>query len=335
MDDKTSRSPALRATALRKSFVVDDETVEAVRGIDLEVDAGEIFGLLGPNGAGKTTSMRMLTTLLAIDDGSAEVAGVDVAADPAEVRRRIGCVGQGGGADLPATGRENLLLQARLFGMSPSQAQRRSEELIEQLQLGEFVNRKARTYSGGQRRRLEVALGVVNRPQVLFLDEPTTGLDPQNRANLWDQVRALRAAGTAVVLTTHYLEEADALADRVAIIDRGAVVTEGPPSELKRAVAGEAIIIRPKLEGDRLVEAFEWLAAEPLVREARREGEALRLYVADAATALPRLLELLRSRSVPLQGITMSEASLDDVFLRETGRSLRDTGRTHREAVAG
>jgi ABC-2 type transport system ATP-binding protein len=201
---------------LRKAFPSRNGPVDAVRGLDLRIAEGELFGLLGPNGAGKTTTLRMLTTLLEIDAGRAVVAGADVARDARTVRRRIGYVGQAGGADLPATGRENLLLQGRLYRLSRADAARRAEELIDALALGGFVDRRARTYSGGQRRRLEIALGLMHRPRVLFLDEPTTGLDPQNRANLWEQLRSLRAAGTTIVLTTHYLEEADALADRLA-----------------------------------------------------------------------------------------------------------------------
>jgi ABC-2 type transport system ATP-binding protein len=326
--------PAILAAGLRKSFTGRSGTVEAVRGVDLTVRAGEIFSLLGPNGAGKTTTLRMLTTLLPIDGGSAQVAGTDVARRPHEVRRRIGYVGQLGGADLAATGRENLLLQAQLYGMSAADSTRRADEVIELLALDEFVDRVARTYSGGQRRRLEVALGIVHRPEVLFLDEPTSGLDPQNRANLWDHVRALRAGGTTVVLVTHYLEEADALADRVAIVDRGTVVAEGTPHELKQAIARDAILLRPKLELANVERLRERLAREPYVEEVRAEGETLRLYVDDGAAALPAVVELLRAQDVPLTGIALSEASLDDVFLRQTGRSLRDAGPDQLQEVA-
>ena len=276
----------------------------------------------------------MLTTLLPIDSGSAQVAGTDVVRRPQDVRRHIGYVGQLGGADLAATGRENLLLQAQLYGLSAEVSTRRADELVELLALGEFVDRITRTYSGGQRRRLEVALGIVHRPEVLFLDEPTSGLDPQNRANLWDHVRALRASGTTVVLVTHYLEEADALADRVAIIDHGTVVAEGTPHELKQAIDGDAILLRPKLELADVERLCERLAREPFVEDARVEGETLRLYVHDGAAALPALVELLHAQDVPLAGIALSEASLDDVFLRQTGRSLRDAGPDQLQQVA-
>jgi len=302
---------------LRKSF----PGVEAVRGLDLRVAAGELFGLLGPNGAGKTTTLRMLTTLLPIDAGRAVVAGADVARDPRAVRRRIGYVGQVGGADLPATGRENLLLQARLYGASRADAARRAEELVEALALGAFANRPASTYSGGQRRRLEIALGLTHRPTVLFLDEPTTGLDPQNRANLWEQLRALRAGGTTIVLTTHYLEEADALADRLAIVDTGRVVAEGSPRELKTQIAGDTVTLRPRGDAEP-VRAL--LAPQPFVREARLHGDALRLTVPDGTDALPRLLDVLTGAGVELASLALVEPTLDDVFLRVTGRALRD-----------
>ncbi|OHV45581.1 ATP-binding cassette domain-containing protein [Pseudofrankia sp. BMG5.36] len=319
-------SNVLAAKGLRKSFPGRGGPVEAVRGVDLRVRAGEVFGFLGPNGAGKTTTLRMLATLLPIDAGSAHIAGVDVRRDPAEVRRRIGYVGQVGGADLPATGRENLLLQGRLHGASRAAAARRADELVDVLALGEFVDRRAATYSGGQRRRLEVALGLMHSPALLFLDEPTTGLDPQNRANLWDQLRALRARGTTIFLTTHYLEEADALADRLAIIDRGRVVAEGTPAELKRQVGGETVLLRPgpgPTTPDRLRTLLD---EQPFVRESRLAGDTLYLTIGDGSRTLPRLLAALAEHQVTLETISLSAPSLDDVFLRTTGRALRDAG---------
>src|ERR1017187_10261349 len=216
---------------LRKSFPAQGGQVEAVRGVSIDVARGEIFGFLGPNCAGKTTTLRMLTTLLPIDAGSATVAGLDVARQPGAVRSRIGYVSQLGGADELATGRENLILQGRLYGGAPAQLRRRAEEVAGLLGLSEFADRRVTTYSGGQRRRLDVALGIVHQPEVLFLDEPSSGLDPQNRANLWDHVRALRSRGTTIFLTTHYLEEADVLCDRLMIMDHGEIVAEGPPRD--------------------------------------------------------------------------------------------------------
>jgi ABC-2 type transport system ATP-binding protein len=322
----TTSSTAVETHDLRKSFDVAGTPVDAVRGVDLEVRAGEIFGFLGPNGAGKTTTLRMLTTLLPIDSGRAVVAGLDVARDPAAVRRGIGYVSQLGGADRPATGRENLLLQGELYGMSKAAASARADELIEVFELGGFIDRRVLTYSGGQRRRLEVALGIMNRPEILFLDEPTTGLDPQNRANLWEQLRELRACGTTIFLTTHYLEEADALSDRLAIIDGGRVVAEGTPSELKRQLAGETVVLKPKAGAESPDALLGELAGEPYVRDARVDGETLRLAVSDGTESLPKIFELLRIRGAALETISLSQPSLDDVFLRKTGRSLRDAG---------
>jgi len=207
--------------------------VVAVDHIDLAVPTGTVFGLLGPNGAGKTTTFRMLTTLLPVDSGQATVAGFDLKTQAKDVRAHIGLVGQLGGADLDATGRENLILAGRLYGLTTADATARAEELEDVFDLAGLAGRIARTFSGGQRRRLEIALGMVQSPAVLFLDEPTTGLDPQNRANLWDQLRALRTQGVTVVLTTHYLDEADALADELAVMDHGRVIAQGSPSDLK------------------------------------------------------------------------------------------------------
>ena len=319
------QADAVRATGLRKSFRVKGGTVEAVGGLDLTVPAGQIFGFLGPNGAGKTTTLRILTTLLPADGGEAFVAGASVRNRPAEVRRRMGYVGQLGGADISATGEENLLLQARLYGMSAAAARRRAGELIEILDLAGFAGRLARTYSGGQRRRLEVALGIMNQPQVLFLDEPTTGLDPQNRANLWEQVRRLREAGTTVFLTTHYLDEADQLSDRLAIIDHGRIIADGTPAELKQRYSADAVTIVPRLPAADLPALRQQLAAEPAVRSASGEGQAIRLAVDDTTSAMAGIFGRLKSAGITVTAASVAEPSLDDVFLRETGRSLRDT----------
>jgi len=322
----TATPAAIETEELRKSFTVAGDRVEAVMGLDLSVRAGEIFGFLGPNGAGKTTTLRILTTLLTPDSGTARVAGIDVARDPAAVRRRIGYVGQLGGADRPATGRENLLLQGELYGMSKTAASARADELAELFELGAFIDRQALTYSGGQRRRLEVALGIMHRPEILFLDEPTTGLDPQNRANLWDQLRGLRAAGTTIFLTTHYLEEADALSDRLAIIDSGRIVTQGTPQELKQQLTGETVVLKPKAQTRSPEALLDELACEPFVRDARVDGDTLRLTVRNGTEALPEIFDLLRARDIALEAVSLSQPSLDDVFLRQTGRSLRDAG---------
>ncbi|MDR1450433.1 MAG: ATP-binding cassette domain-containing protein [Propionibacteriaceae bacterium] len=235
---------AIRAHALTKKFSGPrrgSPPVLAADAVTLAVASGSVSALLGPNGAGKTTTFRMLTTLLTPDSGHATVAGCDLRAEPGAVRQRIGLVGQLGGADPEATGHENLILAARLYGLSRDQAQRRTEELEDIFDLAAIAGRLAGTYSGGQRRRLELALGLVHRPQVLFLDEPTTGLDPQNRARLWQEVRQLRDQGATVMLTTHYLEEADALADNVCVMDHGRVITTGSPAELKAAHGADSL----------------------------------------------------------------------------------------------
>jgi ABC-2 type transport system ATP-binding protein len=316
----------VRTVALRKTFRVKKQVVEAVSGVDLAVEPGEIYGFLGPNGAGKTTTLRILTTLLPIDGGEAYVVGIDVRRRPQDVRRRIGYVGQMGGTDLAATGRENLTLQSRLYGLSATETRRRTDELIEAFELKSFADRIARTYSGGQKRRLEVALGIVHSPNVLFLDEPTTGLDLQNRANLWDQLRHLREGGTTIFLTTHYLEEADQLCDRLAIIDHGRIVAEGTPSQLKQRLAGASISLTPRIESVGLESLRRDLAAEAFVRESRLEGSAIRLYVNDGSEALAAVVDRVRAAGVQLAEISLAEPSLDDVFLHETGRSLRDAG---------
>jgi ABC-2 type transport system ATP-binding protein len=329
MDRVTAVDNVIWVRDLGKSFPVKGrrgQPVEAVRGVSFDVHHGEIFGFLGPNGAGKTTTLRMLTTLLPIGSGTATVAGFDVARQPKQVRERIGYVSQLGGADELATGRENLILQGRLYGASLADVAPRADELARLLDLGDFAGRRVSTYSGGQRRRLDIALGIVHQPLVLFLDEPTTGLDPQSRANLWDHIRALRDSGTTIFLTTHYLEDADVLCDRLMIMDHGQIVAEGTPRALKQQVAGDAIVIslRP---GDQAAErAAAVLGGEPYVRELTDSGGQVRLYVDDGGTALPQLIRLLDARDIAISSISMSEPTLDDVFLRQTGRSLRDEG---------
>jgi ABC-2 type transport system ATP-binding protein len=329
-DQVRTRASAPRAVitvrGLRKSFPTRGSApVEAVRGVDMEVAAGEIVGFLGPNGAGKTTTLRMLATLLPIEDGSATVAGFDVAGRPDEVRRRIGYVSQLGGSYELATGRQNLVLQGRLYGGDAREVRRRAGQLIELLELVEFADRRVNTYSGGQRRRLDVALGIVHEPQLLFLDEPSTGLDPQNRANLWDHISTLRDRGTTVFLTTHYLEEADALCDRLMIIDHGRIVAQGTPQALKRQVAGDMVLM--SLHDGAPARAVELLRAQPFVRELGADDDRVRLYVDDGGAALPELLRLLDREGIGLRSLSLSEPTLDDVFLRQTGRSLRDSGR--------
>jgi ABC-2 type transport system ATP-binding protein len=319
----------IKTTQLRKSFRSGKgrkaTTVEAVRGVDLDVSEGEIFGFLGPNGAGKTTTLRMLSTLLIPDGGTANIAGADLLADPAGVRRRVGYVAQGGGTSDDVSAREELVYQARMHGISKAEAESRAATALEAFELTEFGDRMCKTYSGGQRRRVDIALGVIHRPQVLFLDEPTAGLDPQSRAHMWEEVRRLRADGMTVFLTTHYLEEADALCDRIAIIDHGEIVAEGTPDELKREISGDVVAVA--VSGSEIAEvAAELLAAEGFVREldVRTEG-TLRLHVDVGATAIPQIMRVLDGSGVEFGGIELHRPSLDDVFLNKTGRSLRES----------
>jgi len=312
----------IQTAGLRRTFKSRAGTVEAVAGVDLRVEAGDIFGFLGPNGAGKTTTVRILATLLPPTAGSAHVAGFDVARQSREVRERIGYVAQAGGSYREATGREELVIQGRLFGMSKADAQSRAVEILEALDLAEAGDRTCGTYSGGMRRRLNIGIGMVHRPAVLFLDEPTTGLDPQARARMWEEIRKLRETGTSVFLTTHYLEEADALCDRLAIIDHGRIVAEGSPDELKREIAGDVLTVGVNGHGDQVVKLLE---AQPYVREACLEDGLVRLYVDSGESAVPNVLRLLDSNGLAPSTMNLHRPSLDDVFLKKTGRSLRET----------
>jgi len=309
---------------LKKSFKAQGKTVEAVRGVDLAVRKGEVFGFLGPNGAGKTTTLRMLTTLLTPDAGEATLAGCDLLKHPQRLRERIGYVSQAGGSDRGMSAWENLVLQGRLFGMNRHNAAAQAKALILAFDLEAIADRKAVTYSGGQRRRLDVALGMMHRPQLLFLDEPTTGLDPQNRARLWDEVRRLRDSGVTIFLTTHYLDEADALADRIAIMDQGKIEAEGSPRELKKQIAGDVVLLGLSADGAHNEKALQLFTDQPYVREASYEQGHLRLYVHEGEATLPEILRLLDHAQIGLKTISLSQPTLDDVFLRQTGRSLQE-----------
>ena len=318
----TAPEPVIETRGLRRVFRARNRQVEAVAGVDLEVQAGEIFGFLGPNGAGKTTTLRMLATLLPPSGGTARVAGCELATQPGRIRERIGYVGQAGGADREITGRTELVFQGRLYGLSLDAARKRAAELIEMLELEGAADRKVATYSGGQKRRLDIGLGLVHDPQLLFLDEPTTGLDPQSRARVWEEVRKMHDRGTAVFLTTHYLDEADALCDRIAIIDYGRIVAKGTPEELKRAIAGDVVTF--SVAGDP-ARALEAVKDQDFVREARLEDGAVHLYVDRGEVAMPAILRLLDAARLELTAVELHRPSLDDVFLRQTGRSLRET----------
>jgi ABC-2 type transport system ATP-binding protein len=305
---------AIEAEALVKSYC----DVRALDGLSLAVPAGTIFGLLGPNGAGKSTTVRILTTLSRPDAGAARVAGHDVLADPGGVRRAIGCVGQRSGVDLEATGVENLILQGQVHGLRGRSLAARVAELLEQFGLSDAGGRLVRTYSGGMQRRLDIAMALVHRPQVLFLDEPTTGLDPEVRAEMWREIdRLTRDEGLTILLTTHYLEEADRLASELAIVDRGRVVAGGSPERLKAELRGDSIHVE-------LAAAVNGAALEPLpgVRELVVEGSVLRARADEGARAVPAVLAALEARGMEVASVTVSRPSLDDVYLRHTGRSF-------------
>ena len=313
-----------------KSFRNRRKVVEAVRGINLTIQEGEVFGFLGPNGAGKTTTLRMLTTLLPPDKGRATVAGYDLRNEPYNVRACIGYVSQSGGADHALTGRENAIIQARFYGIPAEKARKRAVELIEGLEMTTFADRLVRTYSGGQRRRLDLALGLVHQPRILFLDEPSIGLDPQSRAMLWEEVRKLHTTGTTVFLTTHYLDEADQLCDRLAIINNGQIVAEGTASQLKRQVAGDVITLSLTQSSTASLQAQDYLREQTFVREmhdlpaTQAQEQRLQLYVEHGEEVLVTIVHLLDHIGVTVHSVTLARPSLDDVFLRLTGHSLVD-----------
>ncbi len=309
---------AIETTNLTRDF----GKFRAVNELNLRVESGRFYGFLGPNGAGKTTTLRILATLLPPTSGTACVAGFDVAREPQQVRTRIGYVAQSGGSYRESTGREELAIQGRLFGMSKADSQVRAAEILTALELVDAADRTCGTYSGGMRRRLNIGIGMVHRPALLFLDEPTTGLDPQARARLWEEIRKLRDTGTTVFLTTHYLEEADALCDRLAIIDHGRIVAEGSPDELKREIAGDVLTIGVNGECEKVVEL---LAKQPFVREAGLEDGLVRLYVDRGEEAVPAVLRLLDAQGLAPLTMDLHRPSLDDVFLKKTGRSLRES----------
>jgi ABC-2 type transport system ATP-binding protein len=305
--------------------------VRALDGISFEVARGTIFALLGPNGAGKSTTVKVLTTLARPDAGEASVAGHDVLRDPAGVRRSIGVVAQRSGVDRDLTGRENVKLQAHLQGMRGRELDRRVDELLEQFGLADAARRVARTYSGGMQRRLDIAMGLVHRPQVLFLDEPTTGLDPEVRVAMWQEIERLKLdEGLTILLTTHYMEEADQLASQVAIVDRGRVVAEGSPAELKASLQGDAVHV--ELEGANVNGSVQAaVRGVPGLREVLVEGRALHARVDDGARAVPAVLAALDAHSVPVATVTVARPSLDDVYLRYAGRSFAEADKNDKK----
>lgn len=315
--------PVIRTVGLTRHFTRGKDTIEAVRGLDLEVAAGELVAFLGPNGAGKSTTLRMLTTLIAPTEGSAEVASFDVVRDRAAVRRSIGYVGQGNAAGHQFRGRDEVMCQARAHGLSRRDARIRTEELLEAFDLTEHADRPVAQLSGGQRRRLDVAIGLVQEPPILFLDEPSTGLDPQNRANLQEQVRRLNAdLGTTIVLTTHYLEEADALAGRVIVIDHGEVIADDTAGALKSALGDLVAMEFADVHAARA-------AAERADRIAGAQitvnGTHVSVRAAYGRDAAPGLVADLAAAGTPVTRLEVAGPTLDDVFLNLTGRSLRES----------
>ena len=313
--ERVAVDPAVEITGLHKSY----GDVEALRGIDLQVERGSVFGLLGPNGAGKTTAVRILTTLLRPDAGSARVAGFDVVRDPARVRERIGLAGQYAAVDENLTGFENLEMVGRLYHLGRGRSRERARELLSSFDLSEAGSRLVRTYSGGMRRRLDLAAALVARPPVLFLDEPTTGLDIRSRIDLWDAIEALVSAGTTVLLTTQYLDEADRLADRIAVIDQGSVIAEGTPSELKTQVGGERLDIHLCDDG-RGQEAVAALASIASDRPFVEDG-SVRVPVAERRGTIANAVRRLDDAGIAIDDISVSTPTLDDVFLNLTGHA--------------
>ncbi len=331
---------AIEARQLVKTYAVrgSKQGIKALDGLDITVPRGMIYGLLGPNGAGKSTTVKILTSLARPDSGTACVEGIDVLARPGQVRHVIGVVAQRSGADPTATGRENLVLQGRLYGLRAGAARARADQLLAHFGLTESAGRLVKTYSGGMQRRLDVALGLMHRPAVLFLDEPTTGLDPESRAALWAEIaRRVKGGGEVggtegmtVLLTTHYLEEADRLAGRLAIVDRGRVVASGTPDELKGELHGDAVHVELPADADGAL-ARRVLDGLPAVRDVVIAGRDVAARSDDGAAAVPVVLAELQRAGVNAASVAVARPSLDDVYLRHTGRRYRESGSADRD----
>ena len=303
---------------IKKTFKTKHDTVEAVKDVSFEVKKGEIFGLLGPNGAGKSTTILMLTTLLQVTGGQAKILDLDVTKDDKLVREKIGVALQDTGIDNLLTGRELFFTTARLWGFSKKDSETRTNELLELVGLTEAADRRVKTYSGGMKRRLDLGLSLVNSPEILFLDEPTTGLDPGSRRVLWDEIKRLRDSGVTIILTTQYLEEADELADRIAIIDEGLVVAEGTSDELKASIGGDVITLSFNSER-------EVTLAKELFPESLQEKNELRITVEDGASKIPSYINELTMNNIDVSSVAASKPTLDDVFLNVTGYRLEGT----------
>jgi ABC-2 type transport system ATP-binding protein len=310
---------AIVVEELRKRY----KDVQALDGVSFSVRQGEVFGLLGPNGAGKSTAVRTLATLTQPDSGRALVAGEDVVRHPNRVRSSIGYVAQDSGVDWEATGRENLMLQGRIHALAGARLRTRVDELLEVVGLADAADRVARGYSGGMKRRLDIAIGLVHRPRVLFLDEPTTGLDPEARAALWLEVERLAAQESlTILLTTHYLEEADRLAERVAIVSRGKIVVEGAPDELKSNLRGELVTVELADVDGRMEDAAQLVQSLADASEVGFDGRYVRARVPNGAQAIPMILSTLDGRGFQVASVTTARPSLDDVYLHYTGRDF-------------
>jgi ABC-2 type transport system ATP-binding protein len=323
----SSTDRAIEAHQLVKTYATRGRKngIRALDGLDLSVSQGIIYGLLGPNGAGKSTTVKILTSLARPDAGSARVAGVDVLAQPGRVRHLIGVVAQRSGADPTATGRENLMLQGRLYGLRGGSVRARADELLDHFGLADAAGRLVKTYSGGMQRRLDVALGLMHRPTVLFLDEPTTGLDPESRTAMWQEIARLAGGeGLTVLLTTHYLEEADRLASELAIVDRGRVVATGTPDGLKGQLRGDAVQVElPAGVDSGLVRSV--LAGLPEVRDVVIAGRNVSARSDDGAAAVPVVLGALQRAGIYAASVAVARPSLDDVYLRHTGRRYSES----------
>ncbi len=315
-------SPMIEAAGLTKRF----GDTQALAGVDLVADQGSILGVLGPNGAGKSTAVRILTTLTQPDSGTARVAGFDVATEAEMVRRHIGVTAQDATVDVALTGRQNLVMIGELSGMTRRDAKRRAGELLEQFNLADAADRVVKGYSGGMRRRLDLSASIVTRPPMLFLDEPTTGLDPASRAAMWDVIRELLGAGVTVLLTTQYLDEADQLAERIVVIDHGRVIAEGTPLELKQQVGRQRLDVRLAEPAARAADALTSIAtAPPIIGD---EGRTLSLAVDDEPGLASRVVELLAGVGASVDEVAVHRPSLDDVFFHLTGHAADgdDTG---------
>jgi ABC-2 type transport system ATP-binding protein len=333
----TESTPAVKGESSGRSIVVVEKLcknfgqLKAVDEVSFEIKEGEIFGFLGPNGAGKSTTINMLTTLLPISSGKAEVCGFDVSKHPNDVRRNVGVVPQDYTADEDMTGLQNILLCADLYGIPRSNSKGHATELLSLVELQDAKDRKVSTYSGGMRRRLELACGLINYPKLLFLDEPTLGLDVQTRAAVWKYIRTLKEEyGMTLFVTTHYLEEADSLCDRIAIIDHGHIIKIGTPQQLKESVGGDVIVVGVR-DGD--IDLSDEIAKIDLVKEVKKTDNDYRIKAERGEEASPRIMDLIRSKGLHVTKISLTRPTLDEAYLELTGRTLRDE-ETSRQAMA-